>query len=110
MRYKIGFGSDKIEVEEELGEQNMDDVNTLADFLSYSIKKCAADGAEQYFFHMSDHGAGWYGFGGDEETRRLLKEHGPYARRLGAGVMTLGDLHDGVKKGLTDSGVITKLE
>jgi hypothetical protein len=51
-------------------EQNGDDPNTVYQFLVTALRDCVAQGATEYFVVFSSHGAGWLGFGGDENTRR----------------------------------------
>lgn len=63
-----------------LGETNSDSPSTVCSFVSRALQDCAANGATEYFLTFSSHGAGYGGFGGDENLgnnfgRRLIQEN-----------------------------------
>jgi hypothetical protein len=47
-------------------EQDGDDPNVVFNFAVQALSDCVAKGATEYFFAFSSHGAGFWGFGGDE--------------------------------------------
>jgi len=51
-------------------EANGDDPQTIYDYLLVAMSDCVAQGAEEYMLIFSSHGAGFYGFGGDEDIDR----------------------------------------
>lgn len=57
-------------------EQNGDDPQTVIDFVTHALTDCVARGTTEYFVAFSSHGAGWGGFGGDDNTfrRRSLSQ------------------------------------
>ena len=64
-RIKVGRGEEASQVLEELPELDSDDPQTLADFIDWGLRKFPA---QRYGLILWDHGAQWYGFGGDETT------------------------------------------
>jgi hypothetical protein len=58
-------------VKQLVGEQNSDTFGVLQRFLEHAITDCVAKNAEEYMLIFSSHGAGFAGFGGDENTRKL---------------------------------------
>lgn len=50
---------------DDLGERNMGDPATLAEFITWGVNSYPAD---RYALVFWDHGSGWVGFGGDEST------------------------------------------
>jgi hypothetical protein len=58
-------------------ELNSDDYQTVYNFLTYALQDCVAKGSTEFMAVFSSHGAGFYGFGGDEnKRRRALLEQG----------------------------------
>jgi hypothetical protein len=55
----------EVEEVEDLGELNMGESSSLADFIEWGVTSYPAD---RYALVFWDHGAGWTGFGGDEST------------------------------------------
>jgi len=72
---------------EVLGEVNMGDPQTLADFIAWGITNYPAD---HYMLIISSHGNGWAGIGPDETNDTILN---------------LQAMHDGIRAGLDVVGV-----
>lgn len=47
-------------------EQDGYDPNVVLNFAVHALSDCVAKGATEYFFAFSSHGAGFWGFGGDD--------------------------------------------
>jgi Clostripain family len=57
------------------GEQNSDLPETVLAFLTKAFTNCVSNGASEFLLLFSSHGAGFYGYGGDDnkERRRLIQ-------------------------------------
>ncbi len=73
----------------DLGELNMADPATLADFIAWGVGEYPAD---QYALILWNHGAGWVGFGVDETTP-------------GHPLLNLNQLKQGISQGLQRAGL-----
>ncbi|MEA3337281.1 MAG: clostripain-related cysteine peptidase [Chloroflexota bacterium] len=65
---------------EDLGEVNMSDADTLADFVIWAAENFPAD---KYALIMSDHGMGWPGGWSDPDPRTRTKQRAPIAKLVG---------------------------
>src|SRR5262249_45293853 len=65
---RLHVGSGRLEEVSDIGEANMGDPATLADFIEWGIAQYPAD---RYALVLWDHGGAWPGFGGDESTANL---------------------------------------
>lgn len=63
----------KLVINRDLGEKNSDIPQTLYEFVSTAIADCRNRGSTEYFIAFGSHGAGFDGFGGDENKRRRLE-------------------------------------
>ena len=52
-------------------EQNGDSPQTVYDFLAHALPDCVAKGSTEYFLVFTSHGAGFIGFGGDENVPNM---------------------------------------
>lgn len=77
-----------VETVETLGEPNMGDPATLADFVAWGIARYPA---ARYALVLWDHGASWLGFGVDETS--------------GSDLLTLDEIERGVADGLSRAGL-----
>lgn len=77
------------EVQDDLGEVDMGDGDTLADFIAWGTATYPADHTALVLW---DHGAGWSGYGLDETSG----EHQ---------ILTLAEMRDGIARGLERGGV-----
>jgi len=57
------------------GEKNSDDPKTMSDFLITALTDCVNKGATEYVIVFASHGGGFYGFGGDENQRRMSQSN-----------------------------------
>ncbi|PJF28836.1 MAG: hypothetical protein CUN52_11450, partial [Phototrophicales bacterium] len=80
----VAFDQEPVEI---LGEQNMSDAQTLADFIAWGISNYPAD---RYMLVISSHGNGWAGIGPDETDETILN---------------LQAMRDGIRAGLDAVGV-----
>lgn len=53
-------------------EINSDNPKTITDFLKVALASCVANNSNEFMLAFSSHGAGYGGFGGDDNTRRRL--------------------------------------
>ena len=72
---------------QDLGEQNMADPATLADFVSWGLRSYPADRTALF---MWDHGGGWMGFGVDESA--------------GGALLSLPQIEQGIAQGRANAG------
>ena len=73
----------------DLGEQDMDRAETLADFVKWGVSSYPAD---RYAIIFWNHGAGWPGFGGDNEPHD-------------ADYLSLADITSGLDSGMKSAGL-----
>jgi len=71
LTYDHDFGH-MILAEQSSIELNSDAYQTVYDFISYAMADCKIRGSTEYFLEFSSHGAGFFGFGGDETISRRL--------------------------------------
>jgi Clostripain family len=83
-RIRVGKSQAESEVLEDLPELDSDDPKTLADFVRWGVK---AYPASRYGLIIWDHGAQWYGIGGDETTDT-------------GGIMDLGEIQQALQNSL----------
>lgn len=53
-----------------IGEQDSDRPDTVSAFVTRALTDCVANGATEYMMIFSSHGAGFFGFGGDDHEQR----------------------------------------
>ena len=75
-------------LEDQLGERNLGDSSTLAEFVSYGFSKFPA---ERTALILWDHGAGWPGMGPDEGND--------------FDILNLQEISNGIERGLEDTGI-----
>jgi hypothetical protein len=55
-------------------ELNSDKPAVLQAFVEYALTDCISKGSSEFFLDLSSHGAGFAGFGGDDDTRRRARK------------------------------------
>ena len=69
-RYDHDLG--KLIVEADLGELDSDSPETVYNFANTALADCVSRGSKEFMIVFGSHGAGFMGFGGDENIRRKL--------------------------------------
>lgn len=85
---RLLVGNGTFELLEDLGAPNMGQSQTLADFISWGVRRYPAS---QYALVLWDHGGAWPGFGGDESA--------------GGDLLSLAELKQGMQQGLAAAGI-----
>lgn len=81
-------------VEQELGEVDMGDTQTLVDFVTWAVKTYPAD---RYALTFWDHGGSWNGGFGPDDTSYYMGQ--------GDGVLTLEELDAGIEAARLSAGI-----
>lgn len=106
-RYLVTYDDDLNNVGSELlmdlGEKNMGDANTLADFLTWSIKSYPAD---RYILIMSDHGMGWPGGWSDPSpAQRDRSSNAPLTSAMKDDIIYLNELEAALAYTIQTTGI-----
>jgi len=87
----------------DLGEKNMGDAYTLADFLTWAIKTYPAD---KYMLVMSDHGMGWPGGWSDPSpAQRDRSSNAPLTSALKDDIIYLNELEAALAAAIQTTGI-----
>lgn len=87
----------------DLGEKNMGDANTLADFLTWAIKTYPAD---KYMLVMSDHGMGWPGGWSDPSpAQRDRTTNAPLVSAMKDDIIYLNELEAALAYTIQTTGI-----
>lgn len=107
------IGSMRVDVQLQ-GEQNSDTRNVIEDFLVHALTDCKAGGFDSLMAIFSSHGGGFAGYGGDENSRRLLARYAGIERSNDENSRKLLQTNKGIVKAiegaLDTTGAGTKLE
>jgi len=106
-RYLVTYDDDLNNVGSELimdlGEKNMGDANTLADFLTWSIQNFPAD---KHILIMSDHGMGWPGGWSDPNpAQRDRSSNAPLTSAMKDDIIYLNELEDALAATIQTTGI-----
>ena len=81
-------------VETTTSEQDSEDPATLQAFMERALQDCLAQGTTETFLTLSGHGGGFYGYGGDDDSRRrhrqLTQSNANLATGMKAALTTAG--------------------
>ncbi|MBP7196154.1 MAG: hypothetical protein KBA05_01930 [Anaerolineaceae bacterium] len=87
----------------DLGEKNMGDANTLADFLTWAIQTYPAD---KHVLIMSDHGMGWPGGWSDPApAQRDRSTNAPLVSALRDDIIYLNELESALNQAIQKTGI-----
>ncbi len=87
----------------DLGEKNMGDANTLADFLVWAIQSFPAD---KHVLIMSDHGMGWPGGWSDPSpAQRDRSTNAPLVSAMKDDIIYLNELEDALAATIQTTGI-----
>ncbi len=106
-RYLVTYDDDLNNVGSELlmdlGEKNMGDANTLADFLTWAITTFPAD---RYMLIMSDHGMGWPGGWSDPNpAQRDRSSNAPLTSALKDDIIYLNEMEGALATTIQTTGI-----
>eukprot|EP00928_Gymnodinium_smaydae_P019078 TRINITY_DN17290_c0_g3_i1.p1 TRINITY_DN17290_c0_g3~~TRINITY_DN17290_c0_g3_i1.p1 ORF type:complete len:809 (-),score=117.60 TRINITY_DN17290_c0_g3_i1:137-2488(-) len=105
-QYKLTDGKLKVESGAFSGnEVDMDSAATMESFLKDVVPKCKAAGTDAYFLQGGSHGAGFFGFGGDEKKSRRLNTISSGGRRLGGDMMGIRAMASAIENALKASSI-----
>lgn len=77
-------------VETTASEQDSEDPAVLQSFMERALQDCLAQGTTETFLVLSGHGGGFYGYGGDDQDRRLAQTNSNLASGMAAALATVG--------------------
>ncbi len=89
------------QVMQDLGEVNMADGNSLADFIEWGVKNYPAD---KYMLILSDHGMGWPGGWSDPDPGGRDRSSTPLSARLGDNIYLM-ELENALAAGRQAAGI-----
>lgn len=84
---RLAIGTDDVVQIADIGEADMGDPKTLADFIAWGVKAYPAQHTALVFW---DHGAGWPGYGGDESAHEDMLDLHELDAGLSAGMKSAG--------------------